>query len=273
EEPGAEEYALFLGKLFESVNSDNQEFQQSVANDLREAAKNPQLRAQYFQLAADANQTCEDRRTLTWNGMQTARLIADVENGVYDDGARLPDLIELGRVMFGLDALEGIAREKADSLGSVDRAENIDPIEVYLAYQNKLRERLGLQHVAPNMRFFEVSGVTDAHVDNAEITVRNKEAAEIADYLATDWQPWDDVVSRIAPDDHAAMQDQLIDAMGEEFDNRLEQQLADRGLSGTDSDLVEDAKRELGAEVRKEIAREIKGALRDRVLNDHGLRL
>ncbi|MGX1168848.1 hypothetical protein AB7M16_005114 [Bradyrhizobium sp. USDA 372] len=61
--------------------------------------------------------------------------------------------------------------------------------------------------------------------------------------------------------------------MGEEFDNRLEQQLADRDLSGTDSDLVEDAKRELGAEVRKEIAREIKGALRDRVLNDHGLRL
>jgi len=36
---------------------------------------------------------------------------------------------------------------------------------------------------------------------------------------------------------------------------------------------VEDAKRELGAEVHKEIAREIKGALRDRVLNDYGLRL
>ncbi|UWU93703.1 NEL domain-containing protein [Bradyrhizobium sp. CB1015] len=273
EEPGAEEYALFLGKLFESVNSDNQEFQQSVANDLREAAKNPQLRAQYFQLAADANQTCEDRRTLTWNGMQTARLIADVENGVYDDRARPPDLIDLGRVMFRVDALEGTAREKAHSLGSVGRAENIDAIEVYVAYQNKLRERLGLQHVAPNMRFFEVSGVTDADVDSAEITVRSKEAAEFADYLATDWQPWDDVVSRIALHAHAAMQDQLIDAMGEEFDNRLEQQLADRDLSGTDSDLVEDAKRELGAEVRKEIAREIKGALRDRVLNDHGLRL
>ncbi|WP_245334113.1 NEL domain-containing protein, partial [Bradyrhizobium guangdongense] len=168
EEPGAEEYALFLGKLFESVNSDNQEFQQSVANDLREAAKNPQLRAQYFQLAADANQTCEDRRTLTWNGMQTARLIADVENGVYDDRARPPDLIDLGRVMFRVDALEGTAREKAHSLGSVGRAENIDAIEVYVAYQNKLRERLGLQHVAPNMRFFEVSGVTDADVDSAE---------------------------------------------------------------------------------------------------------
>ncbi|WP_036032310.1 NEL-type E3 ubiquitin ligase domain-containing protein, partial [Bradyrhizobium yuanmingense] len=172
-----------------------------------------------------------------------------------------PDLIDLGRVMFRLDALEGIAREKAQSLGSVDNAENIDAIEVYLAYQNKLRERLGLEHVAP-MRFFEVSCVTDADVDSAQITVRSKEASDFADYLATDWQPWDDVVSSIAPDDHARLQDQLIDAMGEEFDGRLEQQLGDRGLSGTESDLVEDAKRELGAEVRKEIAREIKGALR-----------
>ncbi|MDA9537271.1 hypothetical protein ACM41_13910 [Bradyrhizobium sp. CCBAU 21362] len=273
EEPGAREYALFLGKLFDSVNSSNEEFRQSVANDLRQAAKNPQLRAQYFQLALDANHGCEDRRTLTWNGMQTARLIADVENGVYDNKARLPDLVDLGRVMFRLDALEGIAREKALSLGSLYNTEDIDAIEVFLAYQAKLRERLGLQHIAPDMRFFEVSHVTDADVDIAEVSVRNKEAAEFADYLATDWQPWDDVVRRIAPEDHATMQDQLIDAMGEEFDRRLTQELANKGLSGAESDLVDDAKRELGPGIRKEIAREIKGALRDKVFNDHGLNL
>ncbi|MBO4227558.1 NEL-type E3 ubiquitin ligase domain-containing protein [Bradyrhizobium neotropicale] len=273
EEPGAREYALFLDKLFESVNSSNEEFRHSVANDLRQATKNPQLRAQYFQLALDANQSCEDRRTLTWNGMQTARLIADIENGVYDNKARLPDLVDLGRVMFRLDALEGIAREKAHSLRSVYNAEDIEAIEVYLAYQNKLRERLGLQHVAPDMRYFDVSGVTDADLDTAETSVRNKEAAEFANYLAMDWQPWDDVVRRIAPEDHATMQDQLIDAMGDQFDRRLEQQLANKGLTGIESDLVEDARRELGAEVRKEIAREIKGALRDKVLNDHGLKL
>ncbi|WP_439397697.1 NEL-type E3 ubiquitin ligase domain-containing protein [Bradyrhizobium sp. PMVTL-01] len=273
EEPGAREYGLFLGKLFDSVNAGNEGFRQSVANDLRQAAKNPQLRAQYFQLAWDANQTCEDRRTLTWNGMQTARLIAEVENGVYDNKARLPDLVDLGRVMFRLDALEGIAREKVHSLGSGNNVEDIDAVEVFLAYQNKLRERLGLQHVAPDMRFFEVSGVTDADVDSAETSVRNREAAEFADYLAVDWQPWDDVVRRIAPEDHARTQDQLIAAMGKEFDSRLEQQLAHEHLSGVEADLVEDAKRELGAAVRKEIAREIKGALRDKVLNDHGLTL
>ncbi len=123
------------------------------------------------------------------------------------------------------------------------------------------------------MRYFDVSGVTDTDLDTAETSVRNKEAAEFADYLATDWQPWDDVVRRIAPEDHATMQDQLVDAMGDQFDRRLEQQLANKGLTGIESDLVEDARRELGAEVRKEIAREIKGALRDKVLNDHGLKL
>ncbi|MDD1523503.1 MULTISPECIES: NEL-type E3 ubiquitin ligase domain-containing protein [Bradyrhizobium] len=273
EEPGAREYGLFLGKLFESVNSGNEGFRQSVANDLRQAAKNPQLRAQYFQLAWDANQSCEDRRTLTWNGMQTARLIAEVENGLYDNKERLAKLVELGRVMFRMDALEAIARDKAHSLASIDNVEDIDAVEVFLAYQNKLRERLELQHVAPNMRFFEVAGVNNSDVDRAETSVREREAAEFSDYLAMDWQPWDDVIRRIAPEEHAKTQDQLIGAMGKEFDSRMEQQLADQGLTGAEAGLVEDAKRVLGPAVRKEIAREIKGALRDKVLNEHGLAL
>ncbi|TGN74162.1 hypothetical protein EOW77_0034210 [Bradyrhizobium yuanmingense] len=273
EEPGAREYALFLDKLFDTVNSDNEEFRQSVANDLRQVAKNPELRKRYFQLVLDANESCEDRRTLTWNGMQTARLIAEVENGAYNNKARLPDLIDLGRVMFRLEALDRIAREKVHALGSGNNGEDIDAIEVCLAYQNKLRERLGLQHGAPNMRFFEVSGVTDADVDSAETSVRNREAAEFADYLAVDWQPWDDVVSRIAPEDHTRAHDQLLASMGTEFHSRLQQQLTDKGLNGVEADLVEDAKLELGAAVRKEIAREIKGALRDKVLNEHGLTL
>ncbi|UVO35630.1 hypothetical protein KUL72_30040 [Bradyrhizobium arachidis] len=273
EEPGAREYGLFLGKLFDSVNSNNEQFRQSVGNDLRQAAKDPKLRAQYFQLVLDANQSCEDRRILTWNGMQTARLIAEVENGVYDNKARLADLVDLGRVMFRMDALEAIARDKAHSLGSAGNAEDIDAIEVFLAYQNQLRERLGLQHVAPDMRFYEVSGVTDSDVDRAETSVRDREAAEFSDYLAMDWQPWDDVVRRIAPEDHAKTQDRLIGAMEVEFDSRMEQQLADQGLTGAEAGLVEDAKRVLGPAIRKEIAREIKGALRDKVLNELGLTL
>ncbi|MET4519474.1 NEL-type E3 ubiquitin ligase domain-containing protein [Bradyrhizobium sp. I1.7.5] len=273
EEPGAQEYADFLNGLRATVNSGNEGFQQAVANDLRQAAANPQLRAQYFQLALDANESCEDRRTLTWNGMQTAGLIANVESGLYDNNEGVTALVDLGRVMFRLDALGGIAREKVQSLLTDDTINDVDEIEVYLAYQAKLRERLGLQHIAPDMNYFNVSYVTEDDINRAETSVRSKEATGFADYLATDWKPWDDVVLRIEPEHHATMEKQLADALEEEFPGRLKQKLVEAGLIGAEADVVADAEREFGPQVSKDIAREIKGALRDTVLNKRGLGL
>ncbi|CCV08645.1 hypothetical protein MESS2_770020 [Mesorhizobium metallidurans STM 2683] len=90
------------------------------------------------------------------------------------------------------------------------------------------------------MRFFGVSDVTMDDIDQAETSVRTKEAAELTDYLATDWTPWELFVSRIAPQAYAAAQDRLIDAVGDEFDSRLSQKPSERNLTG-DSD----AEREL----------------------------
>ncbi|WFU40168.1 NEL-type E3 ubiquitin ligase domain-containing protein [Bradyrhizobium sp. CB82] len=259
-EEGAAEYALFLDKLQKTVNYDNPEFRQAVAEDLRQAAIRPQLRQQFFQLAFGASETCQDRITLTWNGMQTARLIADVEDEVYDD--RLGELIQQARVLFRLNALEPIARQKVNSLRFVDE------IEVYLAYQVKLRERLELQLIAPDMRFFDVAYVTDDDLNAAETQVRNEEAAGFADYLATRWQPWEMVVSRIAPEAHAQMENRLAEAINEEFPGRLQQRLADHHLTG-DSE----AEVQFGAQIREEIAREIKGALMRQVLENHAIEL
>ncbi|WP_050386002.1 NEL-type E3 ubiquitin ligase domain-containing protein [Bradyrhizobium pachyrhizi] len=257
-EAGAPAYASFLDRLRDTVNYGNPQFRQAVIEDLQRAAIRPRLREQYFQLAFGASESCEDRITLTWNSMQTARLNADVEDGAYDN--RLGDLVEQGRILFRLDALEQIAREKVDSLRFVDE------IEVYLAYQVKLRERLELRHIAPDMRFFGVSWVTDYDLSTAETRVRHEEATGFADYLATRWQPWETVVSRIAPEAHAQMQGRLVEAMGEEFDSHLQQRLADHDLIGNS-----DAERQFGAQIRDEIAREIKGALTRQVLADHGL--
>ncbi|WP_342723965.1 NEL-type E3 ubiquitin ligase domain-containing protein [Bradyrhizobium sp. B097] len=260
DEPGAQQYSQFLDRLRGTVSYGNAVFRETVAEDLEQTATRPQLREQYFQLAIGASASCEDRITLTWNDMQTARLNADVEDGAYDE--RLDELLQQGRVMFRLDALEGIARDKVSSLRFVDE------IEVYLAYQVKLREPLQLWHIAPTMRFFAVSHVTEDDIAAAETSVRNQEATGFADYLATRWQPWETVVSRIAPQAHEAMKNRLLAAMGGEFDSRLAQGLAERGLTGD-----EDAERELGAQISKEIAREIKGALMHRVLADRGLAL
>ncbi|WP_431016658.1 NEL-type E3 ubiquitin ligase domain-containing protein [Bradyrhizobium pachyrhizi] len=268
QERGAPEYARFLDRLSRTVNSSDEGFRRTVVNDLRQATTNSNLRKQYFDLALDASETCEDRVTLTWNAMQNARMIEDVKNGVYDNDGRLAVLIDLGRVMFRLDALEGIAREKVKSLQTDGRIGDVDDIEVYLAYQTKLRERLGLEHIAPAMRFFDVSEVTDADIDRAETIVRDKEATEFANYLATRWEPWEIVVKRIAPEAHNVMETRLHEAMGDEFKHRLNHRLAGLHLIGD-----EDAERLLGPEISNEIASEIKGELMRQVLAERGLQL
>ncbi|WP_265441077.1 NEL-type E3 ubiquitin ligase domain-containing protein [Bradyrhizobium sp. SEMIA] len=259
-EAGAPEYALFLDRLRNTVNYDNPHFREAVAEDLQQAAIRPHLREHYFQLAFGASESCQDRITLTWNSMQTARLNADVEDGAYDD--RLGELIQKARVLFRLGELEPIARQKVNSLQFVDE------IEVYLAYQVKLRDRLDLQLIAPDMRFYDISYVTEHDLTAAETQVRNEEAAGFADFMATRWQPWETVVSRIAPDAHAEMQNRLAEAMDGEFPSRLEQRLAEHHLTGNS-----DAELQFGAQIRDEIAREIKGALMRQVLADHALEL
>ncbi|WP_071916601.1 NEL-type E3 ubiquitin ligase domain-containing protein [Bradyrhizobium japonicum] len=143
----------------------------AVAEDLRQAAVRPRLREQYFELASGANGSCEDRVTLVWNGMQTARLNADVEDGLYD--GRLGELLQNDRVLFRLEALDGIARERVNSLRRADPDADVDEIKVYLAYQAQLRDALELRHNAPDMRFMNVSQVTEADVARAEASARD----------------------------------------------------------------------------------------------------
>ncbi|MGY3609372.1 MULTISPECIES: NEL-type E3 ubiquitin ligase domain-containing protein [unclassified Bradyrhizobium] len=260
EEHGAQDYARFLDKLQQTVNYGDEAFQQAVRDDLRQAARRHRLREHYFRLAFDSSTTCEDRITLTWNGMQTARLNAEVEYGDFD--GNLKGILERGRILFRLDVLERIAREKVRSLRFVDE------IEVYLAYQVKLRDALELQPVAPKMRFERVSFVTETDIALAETSVREQEAAGFADYLATRWQPWQTVLKRFAREDHAAMEARLAQAMEEEFWTRLDQRLAEFGLTGN-----ADAKLQLGAQVKDEIAREIMRPVTDQFLAQRGLTL
>ncbi|MCA1457339.1 E3 ubiquitin--protein ligase [Bradyrhizobium sp. BRP22] len=259
-EPGAQHYARFLDRLRGTVNYGNDAFRHAVGDDLRQAAARPRLREQYFAQAVGASESCEDRITLTWNGMQTARLNADVKDGTYD--GRLDELLQQGRVMFRLEALDRIARETVNSLRRADPDAEIDEVEVYLAYQTQLRDRLELRHVAPDMRFLNVSHVSEQDIARAARSVRDQEATGFRDYLLTRWQPWETVLRRIRPE----MEDRLVNAMGEEFQTRLDRGLAERGLTGDP-----DAERELGAQIRSDIARDINGELTRDVLRPYGL--
>ncbi len=257
-EDGAVPFSQFLDRLRRTVNAGNPKFNQSTAEWLTHLAANPPLRSETLQICLGATTTCEDRVTLTFNDMQRARLVGDVERGHYDQ--RLPDLISLARGMFRLDQLDGAARAKVETLHFVDE------VEVYLAYQVQLRERLQLPVDAPDMRFFDVSYVTQQDLDQAEHDVRAAERQGFADYLSTDWQPWQSVLNRLDPERYAAARSRLLAAMETTFEGRLNARLEDVNL---ENDI--DAQRTLGPQVRSEIAHEIMDPLTKSFLANRNL--
>ena len=116
-----------------------------------------------------------------------------------------------------------------------------------------MREALALPPDTPDMRFFDVSGVSEQDLLDAQAGVLAAEKEGFADYLATAWQP---VLQRPEPQAHMAANKELIEAMGEPFANRLQTRLREDGL---ENDV--DAARIVEPQVRAEIEREIKGQL------------
>ncbi len=257
-ERGATDFAQFLGRLHGTVNSASPEFQRSVTEWLSQLEANPQLRQDTFDVSEGATVSCEDRVSHTFNAMRQLRLSSDVARGAFDE--RLPELLALGRSMFRLDQLETIATEHAAAMP------NTDELEIYLAYQVMLRERLALPLDTQAMRFPGASDVTEAHVCRAHDRVLEAERQNFANFLSNDWQPWQSVLQRLAPEQHARAQGQLMDAMGEEFSSRLNARLQASGLQHD-----ADAQRIVGPQIQAEITHEIYGRVTRDFLASRGL--
>lgn len=257
-EDGAAAFSGFLDRLAIMVGARNTAFQRSIGEWLVHLENRHQLRRQTFLVSEGASASCDDRILLTLNAMRQLRLACDVEAGEYDQ--RLPDLLTLARGMFRLDQLEAIAREKAGSLNFVDE------IEVYLAYQVKLRDALLLPLGAPDMPFSCDFYVMQSDLYQARDRVLAAEQEHFADYLSTDWQPWQAVLQRLDRAGHERTQAALVDAMGDEFAARLQARLQAVGLERDP-----DAERIVGGQLRTEIAYEINGRLTRDFLARHGL--
>ncbi len=257
-EPYAQDFAAFLDRFKHTLDADSPQFQHTTAEWLSHLADHPSLRSDTFVTSLYATTTCNDRVTLALNGMKAARVTADIERGDYDH--RLPELMTLAKGMFRLDQLEGIAREKVKSLPFVDE------IEVHLAYQVKLREPLALPVDTAEMQYFAVSGVSPQDLRDAQTRVLAAERRGFPDFLASQWQPWQSVLKRLAPERHAQAQAQLREAMGEPLEQRLQQRLQETGLQNDP-----DARRAFGPQVSADITREIKLPLTRDVLAERGL--
>ncbi|ELP8246781.1 E3 ubiquitin--protein ligase [Salmonella enterica subsp. enterica serovar Lexington] len=234
QEDNAAAFSLFLDRLSETENfMKDAGFKAQISSWLVQLAEDEALRAKTFAMATEATASCQDRVTLALHQMKNVQLVHDAEKGQCDNN--LAALVATGREMFRLEKLEQIAREKAGTLALAD------DVEVYLAYQNKLKKALGLTSVTAEMRFFGVSGVTVSDLQAAELQVKAAEKSELREWILQ-WGPLHSVLERKAPERVNALREKQISDYEETYRMLSDTELRPFGLVGNT-----DAERTIGA--------------------------
>ncbi|EAU7886512.1 E3 ubiquitin--protein ligase [Salmonella enterica] len=249
QEDNAAAFSLFLDRLSETENfKKDAGFKAQISSWLALLAEDDVLRAKTFAMATEATSSCEDRVTLALHQMKNVQLVHNAEKGVYDNN--LPGLVSTGREMFRMEMLERIAREKARTLAFVDE------IEVYLAYQNKLKKPLGLTSVTAKMRFFGVSGVTASDLRSAERQVKAAEKREFSEWLLQ-WGPLHSVLERKEPERFNALREKQISDYEDTYQMLSDTELKPSGLVGNT-----DAERTIGVRAMASAKKEFLNGLR-----------
>ncbi|EKQ2260478.1 E3 ubiquitin--protein ligase [Salmonella enterica] len=249
QEDNAAAFSLFLDRLRETENFEKDAgFKAQISSWLALLAEDDVLRAKTFAMATEATSSCQDRITLALHHMKNVQLVHNAEKGVYDNN--LPGLVSTGREMFRMEMLERIAREKARTLAFVDE------IEVYLAYQNKLKKPLGLTSVTAKMRFFGVSGVTASDLRSAERQVKAAEKREFSEWLLQ-WGPLHSVLERKEPERFNALREKQISDYEHTYQMLFDTELKPSGLVGNT-----DAERTIGVRAMESAKKEFLNGLR-----------
>ncbi|EFV4427044.1 E3 ubiquitin--protein ligase [Salmonella enterica] len=249
QEDNAAAFSLFLDRLRETENFEKDAgFKAQISSWLALLAEDDVLRAKTFAMATEATSSCQDRVTLALHQMKNVQLVHNAEKGVYDNN--LPGLVSTGREMFRMEMLERIAREKARTLALVDE------IEVYLAYQNKLKKPLGLTSVTAKMRFFGVSGVTASDLRSAERQVKAAEKREFSEWILQ-WGPLHSVLERKEPERFNALREKQISDYEDTYQMLSDTELKPFGLVGNT-----DAERTIGVRAMESAKKEFLNGLR-----------
>lgn len=212
-------------------------FKKYVGQWLEQLAENEALRTSTFTIANEATASCRDSVLATFNTMQIARDVHQIESGKYDQD--IPELVTTSRNVFRQECLEQVARDKmasrdSDGVRLRDRLNDsgnpaVDEIEVYLGYQSQLKGALQLTSTVSEMYFY--APLTSDDLKSAEADVKTKENAGFASWLAS-WTPFVYVMARLDPAGHEAMRDELVETMeSETFGNLVAAAVAEMNIS------------------------------------------
>lgn len=224
QENHASSFSLFLDQLSDTKNfRQHSEFKIQVSSWLTLLVEDNELRAKTFTMATESTSSCEDRVTLAMNQMKRVQLLHQAEKGLFDE--RIPELVAAGREMFRLEQLEQIAREKTKTLKLVDE------IEVWLGYQNQLKQSLELTSVTAEMNYFDLSGITRSDLQTAEARVKAAENSQFTTWILQ-WTPLHSLLQRTAPERWEALIEKKSMDYEEQYQTLSDTELKPAGLVG-----------------------------------------
>jgi Leucine-rich repeat (LRR) protein len=251
EAPGAMAFRDLLVRLRRATGRQHNAMQAELRDWLAELSKPERtaLRRATMLLCTDVAGSCQDRATWTLNQANTLRLNDDIERGLYDE--RPDAVVQSARQMFRLEVLTEIARRK------VGTSRHLDEVEVYLAYAVKLKHKLDLKTVAPDMRYFGVSGVSQKDLDDAAREVQEREQDAFDRYLSIDYAPWRTVLKRKLGDRYETALARMHALVEESLPAAIDAELAALGLDAGD----DEARKDLGVRLTRELQYQVLGPL------------
>jgi len=207
-------FAAFLRALpstAEHTNLDTRPGLKEKIGELLDAMlDSPEFRKTCFAIAVEATESCHDRVTLSLSDMSLGLISHRAEQGRYTE----KDLMDMGRSLFRLQALDKIALEmvieQEKKYHENPIAENkVDPIEVRLAYHTKLAEKLALPGIARDMKHEPLANLRVEMISEAA-----RRVGELVDsgadvkYLAN-WTPWENLMKRRYPQACAQFEERI----------------------------------------------------------------
>ncbi|WP_395755537.1 NEL-type E3 ubiquitin ligase domain-containing protein (plasmid) [Edwardsiella ictaluri] len=222
-EDDAAAFSTFLDRLKKTKNNQATDFHVQIASWISQLAQDDELRAKTFDMATESTSSCEDRVTLAMNNMKSVQLVHNAEKGKFDHD--IPGLVSAGREMFRLEQLDLIAREK------VKKLRFFDEIEVFLGYQNKLKESLELTGTTEGMQFFGASRITELDLKAAEIQVKSAENSQFREWILQ-WEPLHGVLKRRESKQWQTLIDKKMEDYEREYQQLSDTELKPAGLLG-----------------------------------------
>ncbi|WP_332880169.1 NEL-type E3 ubiquitin ligase domain-containing protein [Pseudomonas sp. NMI795_08] len=181
-EAGSEDFFQLLADLHdtEDYRLQRDEMSRRVWEVIEACAQNSELRERLFDMAMQPT-SCADSIALTFS-------LLEVQSWVYLRTAGLsgqvaePELLRLGRSLFRLDAVDRAAGEDIEQ--RIQARDDVDEVEVRLAYRVRLAETLGLPGQPTTMRYPVVAQVSGARLLQVRGQVLTAERTQLAQSVA-----------------------------------------------------------------------------------------